>query len=321
MTHKTLALFPGQGSQEVGMGKELAATDPIARELFQQADEVLGFPLSRMCFEGPAEELTKTAVAQPAILTVSTIMWRIAQRDLGASLGVIAAAGHSLGEYSAYVAAGALSFEDAVRTVHQRGRFMQEAVAPGVGAMVAVLGVELSVVEGVAQQIATVPGQVVEIANINDPTQVVVAGKTESIALFSEAMAKASDKVKLVQLQVSAPFHCSLMRPAEERLAEILGTLRILKPSFPVYSNFLARHVTEPEEIRRTLRQQVTGKVRWVESMEKALQELTPTRALEFGNGSVLCGLFRRINRSFPRTSVDSLAVVQQLRSEATPVS
>ena len=211
---RILALFPGQGSQKVGMGKALYDGAPLARDIFHQADQALGFSLSKICFEGPAEELTRTAVAQPAILTVSTICFELAKQKVGSQLNIVAAAGHSLGEYSALVAAGALTFNDAVRLVNQRGTYMQEAVPAGVGAMVAVMGATEPELEEHCHAISAELGQTVELANVNTKEQIVVAGSKSGI----EALTARLSAFRTVPLAVSAPFHCSLMRPAAERL-------------------------------------------------------------------------------------------------------
>jgi [acyl-carrier-protein] S-malonyltransferase len=300
-----LALFPGQGSQKVGMGKDLLAVTPLATRLFEQADEVLGISLSKICFEGPAEELTKTAIAQPAILTVSTICFQMAEEKLG-TLPIVAAAGHSLGEYSALVAAGAISFADAVALVHKRGKYMQEAVPVGRGKMVAVLGKEISEIEAA---IAKIVSGVVEIANYNAPGQVVVAGDAGAVDAFVSQVGG-----KCLPLPVSAPFHCSLMKPAEDRLASDLKSLKISKPRFPVFANVSAEAKTDPEDIRDNLRRQVCGRVRWVECIERALKNSNAQRSVEFGSGNVLSGLMKRIQSELPRATADSIESLETLR-------
>lgn len=294
------ALFPGQGSQKVGMGKELHEHYDAAKRLFQIADEALGFSLSTICFEGPADKLTLTEITQPAILTVSTICFEIAKLESGSAFpSVAAAAGHSLGEYSALVAAGALTFEDAVVLVNKRGRYMQEAVPVGTGKMVAVLGKEVSEIEAALVNEAD---KVAEIANINAPGQIVVAGSVSGVNAFIERLGAA----KVIELPVSAPFHCSLMKPAEERLREDLRNVSIKAPSFPVYQNFSACAVTNPETIRENLARQVCGRVRWVECVENAVRETAPSAVWEFGAGNVLTGLVKRINSSVARVNIDS---------------
>lgn len=307
MTSNTgsLGLFPGQGSQKVGMGKELWESSELAKEIFRRADDALGFALSKLCFEGPAEELTATAVAQPAILTVSTICFELAKEAAGAPIKLCAAAGHSLGEYSALVAAGALALEDAVRLVNRRGTYMQEAVPAGRGKMVAILGKELAEIEAA---IANLGEGVVEIANINAPGQIVAAGEASAVDALRAALGG-----KVMELPVSAPFHCSLMKPAEIRLAEDLAKLPISKARFPIYANYSARPVTEPEEIRESLRLQVCGRVRWVECMQNAIAEQRPERAIEFGAGNVLSGMLKRINPDVTRVTVGSVEEAKAL--------
>lgn len=297
---KIFALFPGQGSQKVGMGRQLFEQYDIAKELFAKADEALGFSLSQICFEGPADRLTLTEITQPAILTVSTICFRLAQMQPQAGAHtIVAAAGHSLGEYSALVAADAMSFEDAVRLVNKRGRYMQEAVPVGTGRMVAVLGKEVAELQAAID--ANTAG-VSEIANINAPGQIVVAGSVEGVAGFVEKLGTA----KVIDLPVSAPFHCSLMKPAEERLRVDLANITISTPKFPVYQNFTASFTNDPEQIRENLALQVCGRVRWVECVENALKEKTPEAVWEYGAGNVLTGLVKRINSGVARVNIDS---------------
>lgn len=297
--NRLLGLFPGQGAQAVGMGKDMHAASEIARELFAVADKALGFSLSEICFEGPAEKLTATAVAQPAILTMSIVCFQLVKQQLP-QLTMSAASGHSLGEYSALVAVGALKFEDAVVLVNKRGRYMQEAVPSGQGKMVAVLGKEVADIEAA---VAKVTSGVAQIANINSPGQIVVAGSVPGVDQFLQHLGAA----KAVPLPVSAPFHCALMKPAEENLAKDLKQLSINAPRCPVYSNFSARPLTAPEDIREALRLQVCGRVRWVECMENAVRDLNITTAVEFGPGAVLTGLLKRIKPEVKRVNVNSL--------------
>ena len=294
------ALFPGQGSQKVGMGRQLFERYDIAKELFAKADEALGFSLSQTCFEGPADKLTLTEITQPAILTVSTICFRLAQAQPQASTHtIVAAAGHSLGEYSALVAADAITFEDAVRLVNKRGRYMQEAVPVGTGRMVAVLGKDVSELQAAIDASGVA---VAEIANINAPGQIVVAGSVAGVAAFVEKLGPA----KVIDLPVSAPFHCCLMKPAEERLRVDLAGITINTPKFPVYQNYTASFTTDPEEIRENLALQVCGRVRWVECVENVMKEKAPDAVWEYGAGNVLTGLVKRINSAVPRVNIDS---------------
>lgn len=294
------ALFPGQGSQKVGMGRQLFEQYDIAKELFAKADEALGFSLSQICFEGPADKLTLTEITQPAILTVSTICFRLAQMQPQAGAHtIVAAAGHSLGEYSALVAADAMSFEDAVRLVNKRGRYMQEAVPVGTGRMVAVLGKEVAELQAAIDASGV---EVAEIANINAPGQIVIAGSLAGVAGFVEKLGSA----KVIDLPVSAPFHCSLMKPAEQRLRVDLAGITIKTPKFPVYQNFTASFTNDPEAIRENLALQVCGRVRWVECVENVLKEKTPDVVWEYGAGNVLTGLVKRINSAVPRVNIDS---------------
>lgn len=304
-----LALFPGQGSQKTGMGKDLCAESPRARDYFQRADSALGFSLSSLCFEGPDEKLTQTAIAQPAILTVSTICFALAREKWGAALHVVSGAGHSLGEYSALVAANAISFEEAVVLVHKRGIFMQDAVPLGAGKMVAILGVPLQEIEQICGDIGAREGQLVEIANINTAEQVVVAGRAESIELLVNALAGK----KIIPLQVSAPFHCALMKPAADRLSAELLSTTITPASFPVYGNESAAAQTSPEGIRTALGRQVCGRVRWVECMLHAIQETSPSIAIEFGSGNVLTNMLKRIAKEVPRANIDSVKALETI--------
>jgi [acyl-carrier-protein] S-malonyltransferase len=308
MIKKIIGLFPGQGSQKVGMGLELHKTSELARSLFAAADETLGFPLSTYCFEGPFEKLTLTEVTQPAILTVSVICLELFKKSALGQLALVAAAGHSLGEYSALVAAGALSFADAIMLVHKRGKYMQEAVPAGEGKMAAVLGKDLKEIE---EALAKVTKGVAQVANINAPGQIVIAGDKAAI---EEGLAILAP-VKSIDLPVSAPFHCALMRPAQEKLAADLKLAAFHPCAFPVYANFTAKPVVQPEEIRTTLERQVCGRVKWVESMQNAIAETTPDLAVEFGAGTALTGMLKRINPAITRVNVDSLEGIEQFKS------
>jgi [acyl-carrier-protein] S-malonyltransferase len=295
------------------MGKALYDGAARARELFHLADEALGFSLSKICFEGPAEELTRTAIAQPAILTVTTICFELAQQGSPGGLPIVAAAGHSLGEYSALVAAGAIPFHDAVRLVNRRGTFMQEAVAPGVGAMVAVMGASEVELEQHCHTVTQEIGEPVELANVNTNEQIVVAGTKRAVDALIPRLAA----FRTVPLQVSAPFHCSLMKPAAERLREALREVPIEKPRFPIFANFSASIGKTADEIRELLYQQVCGRVRWVGCMESARRQFPADTVIEFGNGSVLTGLMKRIDSSVQRRNVDSLESIEQLLKDS----
>jgi [acyl-carrier-protein] S-malonyltransferase len=302
-------LFPGQGSQTVGMGKELAENYPVARRTFEEADETLGYKLSELCFEGPEEKLKLTEITQPAILTASVAAWRVLEeKGLKPELVADYVAGHSLGEYSAHVAAGTLAFADAVRTVHNRGRYMQEAVPVGVGAMAAILGMTFDKVSEISNEAAQ--GEVCQAANINSPEQIVISGHAgavnRAIKLATERGAK-----KAISLPVSAPFHCSLMQPAQERLAADLGALSFHDPSFPVVCNVDAAVVDSAEAARGALIRQVTGSVKWEPSV-RLLIDRGASLFVEVGPGKVLWGLMRQIDRSKTCLTVGDEASLQK---------
>ncbi|MGD0791585.1 MAG: ACP S-malonyltransferase [Terriglobales bacterium] len=306
-------LFPGQGSQAVGMGKELADNYPVARRTFEEADEALGYKLSELCFEGPEEKLKLTEITQPAILTASVAAWRVLLEkgpmpDLVSNYVAGYVAGHSLGEYSAHVAAGTLTFADAVRTVRNRGKYMQEAVPVGVGAMAAVIGIALDKVSEILNEAAQ--GEVCQVANINSPEQIVISGHASAvnraIKLASERGAK-----KAVSLPVSAPFHCSLMQPAQDRLATDLGALSFQNPSCPVVCNVDAAVVASAEASREALIRQVTGAVRWEPSVRLLINK-GASLFIEVGPGKVLWGLMRQIDRSKACVTVGDEASLQK---------
>jgi [acyl-carrier-protein] S-malonyltransferase len=307
-------LFPGQGSQSVGMGKDLAANHSAARRTFEEADEALGFKLSQLCFEGPEEKLKLTEITQPAILTVSVAAFRVL-RENGPKPNYVA--GHSLGEYSAHVAAGTLNFADAVRTVRNRGKYMQEAVPVGVGAMAAIVGLPLDKVTEICGQ--ATHGEICQPANLNSPEQIVISGHSaaveRAIKLATERGAK-----KAVSLPVSAPFHCALMQPAQDRLAPDLQVLNFRKPAFPVVCNVDAALVTDAEPARAALIRQVTGAVKWAPSI-RLLIEKGVTLFVEVGPGKVLWGLMRQIDRSKACLAVNDEASLQKALSQFSDTS
>jgi [acyl-carrier-protein] S-malonyltransferase len=284
-------IFPGQGSQAVGMGKDLAEKYPIARQTFQEADEVLGYKLSQLCFEGPEEQLRLTEITQPAILTASVAALRVLETQVPKPSFV---AGHSLGEYSAHVASGTISFADAVRTVRNRGKYMQEAVPVGVGTMAAILGMDLDKVTAVCRDAAQ--GEVCSPANINSPEQIVISGNTAAVERGVKLADERGAKRAKV-LPVSAPFHCSLMKPAQDRLEPDLDQIKMQKPVYPVACNVDASLVNDDLRARATLVAQVTSSVKWEQSM-RLLIGLGVQVFVEIGPGKVLCGLMRQIDRS-----------------------
>jgi [acyl-carrier-protein] S-malonyltransferase len=288
----TLAfIFPGQGSQAVGMGKELADQYPVAKRTFEEADEALGYKLSQLCFEGPEDQLRLTEITQPAILTTSIAVLRVLETRIPKPCAV---AGHSLGEYSAHVAAGTMNFADAVRTVRNRGKYMQEAVPVGVGAMAAIVGLNLEKVEDICKEAAQ--EEVCSPANINSAEQVVISGHTAAVERGAKLASERGARLAKL-LPVSAPFHCSLMKPAQERLEADLNKLRMQKPVYPVICNVKASPVTDDLQALETLVAQVTGPVKWEQCMRWMIENGVQS-FLEIGPGRVLCGLMRQIDRS-----------------------
>ncbi len=288
---KIALIFPGQGSQVVGMGKELAEKYPEARRTFEEADHALGYELSQLCFEGPEDQLRLTEITQPAILTTSLAALRVLQSRMPKPSFV---SGHSLGEYSAHVCAGTFSFADAVRTVRNRGKYMQEAVPVGVGSMAAILGMDFAKVAAVCHDAAE--GDVCSPANINSPEQIVISGNTAAVERATRLADERGAKRAKV-LPVSAPFHCPLMKPAQDRLENDLKKITMAKPVYPVACNVDAEMVTDDIRALNTLVRQVTGSVKWEQCMRLLIAEGVDT-FIEVGPGKVLCGLMRQIDRS-----------------------
>lgn len=305
MTTLLTFLFPGQGSQTVGMGKDLAERFPVAQQTFEEADEALGYGLSQLCFEGPEDQLRLTEITQPAILTVSVAAFRVL-REHGLQPAFVA--GHSLGEYSAHVGAGTLSFVDAVRTVRNRGRYMQEAVPPGVGAMAAILGMGPDRVNELCRDAAQ--GEVCEPANINSPEQIVISGNTAAVERAAKLAGERGAK-RAVMLPVSAPFHCWLMKPAQDRLAVDLQALQFQKPAIPVVCNVDPALVQEADLSRDALLRQVTGSVKWYQSVQLLISQGV-TSFVEVGPGKILCGLMRQIDRSRTCANVEDEASLKK---------
>ncbi len=301
---KTAFIFPGQGSQYSGMGKELADTFTVARHLFEEADEALGFKLSSLCFGGSDDDLKLTANTQPAILATSIAVLKVVQQETGLKAGYVA--GHSLGEYSALVCSGALSFVDAVRTVRARGTFMQEAVPVGTGAMAAILGVESDVLQDICREAAE--GEVVSPANFNSPGQIVIAGSVAAVARAIE-LAKGRGFRKAMLLPVSAPFHCAMMKPAADRLAVVLDAIKVFDMNVPVVANADAAPNSDRERVRPLLVSQVCSPVLWEQSVN-AMSALGVTRFVELGPGKVLSGLVKRINKEAVLSNIEDVAGV-----------
>lgn len=301
-TSKIALVFPGQGSQHVGMGKGLADNFSIARQVFEEADDALGFPLAAMCFEGNEEDLQLTANTQPAILATSVAAFRAMESEGFPKPAFVA--GHSLGEYSALVAAGVLELKEAVRTVRKRGTYMQEAVPVGVGAMAAILGLDVETIEHGCAEAAE--GQICSPANINSPSQVVIAGNSEAIDRACEIL-KGKGAKRAIKLNVSAPFHCGLMLPAEERLAVDLQEVDYGAFGFPIVHNVDAEQNDDAGKVADALKRQVSSPVRWLQSVEK-LRSLGVGKFVEVGPGKVLTGLLRQIDREAAGMNVEDAA-------------
>lgn len=300
-------VFPGQGSQYVGMGKELCDEFAVAKNTFEEANDSLGFNLSKLCFEGEQSELSLTTNAQPALLTTSIACLKVLQNETSLTPDYVA--GHSLGEYTALVANGVFELSDAVKVVRKRGEFMQDAVPVGVGAMAAVLGLEKEEVETICRQVSQ-DGQIASPANINAPGQIVISGNTQAIEKAS-ILAKDAGAKRVVPLDVSAPFHCALMKPAAERLSEVLNEVNIAQMNSPLVANCTAAVTNDSTEVKELLITQVTSPVRWYESVE-ILKDQGCNRFIEIGPKNVLSGL---IKRTLSDVTVSNFEKMSQLES------
>lgn len=302
---KTAFIFPGQGSQYPGMGKELASTFPVAKHLFEEADDALGFKLSELCFAGSEADLKLTANTQPAILTASIAVLRVVQQETGLKADYVA--GHSLGEFSALVCAGALSFADAVRTVRARGTFMQEAVPVGTGTMAAMLSIESDMLEEICREAAQ--GEIVSPANFNSPGQIVIAGSVAAVNRAIE-IAKARGFRKAMLLPVSAPFHCAMMQPAAERLSAVLETVSVGEMVLPVVANADAAPNNDKNRVKPLLVAQVCSPVLWEQSVN-CMSALGVTNYIELGPGKVLSGLVKRINKEAVLANIEDVSGIK----------
>ncbi len=308
---KSAFIFPGQGSQYSGMGKELADNFAVARNLFEEADDALGFKLSELCFSGSDADLKLTANTQPAILTASIAVLKVVQQETGLKPDYVA--GHSLGEFSALVCSGALSFADAVRTVRARGTFMQEAVPVGTGTMAAMIGIDSESLEDICREAAQ--GDVVSPANFNSPGQIVIAGSVAAVARAIE-VAKERGFRKAMLLPVSAPFHCALMKPAADRLAAVLDVLSVHEMNVPVVSNADAAPNSEKERVKPLLVTQVCSPVLWEQSVNNMVA-LGVETFIELGPGKVLCGLVKRIHKEAVLVTIEDVAGIRTVGGKA----
>ncbi len=300
-------IFPGQGAQHAGMGKELADNFPVAKHIFEEANDALNFDLASLCFKGPEEELKLTTVTQPAILTTSIAALKVLEQETG--LKADYAAGHSLGEYSALVCAKAISFADAVRTVRQRGAFMQDAVPVGVGSMAAIIGLDADILEAVCQEAAE--GEIVSPANFNSPGQIVIAGHSSAVER-AMVLAKEKGAKRTLPLPVSAPFHCSLLTPAGEKLNDVLSRILFSSMSIPVISNVEAEPNSKSERLQQLLVSQVSAPVRWDASVSRMV-ELGVDTFIEIGPGKVLSGLVKRIEKSSLSMNIEDVNSLNKL--------
>ena len=306
---KNLFIFPGQGSQRVGMGKDLVENFKIAAHTFEEASDVLDLDMKKMCFEGPEVELQKTFNAQPALLTVSIAVLRVLEKE--SSLRPDIVAGHSLGEYSALVAAAAFSFSEALRLVRARGEYMQEATPLGVGAMAAILGLDAKKVEDYCSKISR-KKHIVACANFNAPTQIVISGHKDAVEEASQLCKK--DNARVIPLPVSAPFHCDLMKSAEEKMARVLELVRVQKLKTPYIANYDAKLRNDSHEVKDLLISQMCHSVRWVDCMNTALQ-CGVEQGFEVGYGSVLKGLMKKIDEQFPMKTLSSVEDLKEVIS------
>ncbi|WP_338781904.1 ACP S-malonyltransferase [Metabacillus sp. FJAT-52054] len=312
---KIAFVFPGQGSQTVGMGQDFAEQTPEGKEIFQKADEILKDQLSKIMLQGPQEELTLTYNAQPALVTASIAAWKLLDKE---GITPDFTAGHSLGEYSALVASGVLSFEDAVLAVRKRGEFMNEAVPSGQGAMAAIMGMEAGPLEEITQSV-TDEGHSVQLANLNCPGQIVISGTAKGVELAS-AKAKEAGAKRAIPLEVSGPFHSQLMKPAAEKLKDVLDGMTLSDTAVPIIANVTAQPETEGKQIKDLLIRQLYSPVRWEESIKTLIEQGADT-FVEIGPGKVLSGLIRKIDRSVKTLSVSDMdtlqAAIEALKEEA----